>query len=342
MSYTEVKGLVYPAHELFEPYHKLARDVPLKQFRHGYGKGEPGVHHDISLDTIGFETLVKLGYAGEGWTVATMPNWVTPDHALEAFWRNFALTTIHSQKNLTPYILRDGSPRIFNHGLRIGRWGGQVGHTPTAYEMLAYGTGTLFDASKGPRGIHFDPKTGERLLTLGEFSAQNPKEGTMLKELLGVLDEDDEKPNEYFRIGSELCTSVTDQYEVDDVNDDPMFLETKPLVMPEVLGELEQLQSRRKNTKLLNAYLLDLQGIFKLEDYRRQSWEKKDQNFQVPAALNNFPMKTKWCKAYTGHLQSGMYKELPQDIDDLRARVERLLSLITIDTAPILQPFRPW
>ncbi len=292
-------SLVYPAHPLFEPYRELARASELTITNRPEGAR---LEHE--------PTTVPKSIVG---TLAGMFIEYMDQQELDMmFWSRFdGLNTLSHTKRWRNNIVNDG--------LRLDFDPSQPYRSPTSYELIGFGAGTL-----RPRKPALPP-----------FVAVASQIKTGL-------------PPQCYRIDSRLRggaaeTYLVKEFDVDERRDISIAYESVPLVMPEVYGELEQLAARTHDSRLIDTYLVHL-----LRKCSPQLVEFHEFEDGMPTALEgrlNAPAELQyrgfsWAVAHLGHLTSGIFKELPSTTYELRDRVEQLLHTIIIDENPILRSFK--
>ncbi|MBI2588976.1 hypothetical protein HYW35_02110 [Candidatus Saccharibacteria bacterium] len=289
-------GFIYPSHPIFEPYRELAEAAELKvTVDVARGIGKPTCHgSQVVVEYEQVDVPYGLAFGRYGWNLKNAPEWTYETDAVrKQFWRqNGGINTLSSYK-LWP-------KSYVNEGQRIMSTAGYfAGHTPQANEIIAHGVGTLRPVQREHKG--FRSALGETAVRVDSRDVQR----------LGVyiVDVDTDRNGEWVSA--------------------PIALESTNLVMPEILGELAQLQARRDEADFIDAYFSDLLDTFKPVPVLSAAFEGE----AAPASIAH--LKPAWRIAHQNHLQTGLWSALPRDSSELLDRVDELVDRITIDTDPI-------
>lgn len=183
-----------------------------------------------------------------------------------------------------------------NDGYRVQRamhWG----DTPLANELITYGVGVL------------RPRKPERKGMWGFLAQPACRVDSLQRQTLGTYIVD--------YVGGNGSKSHA--------------LESTNLVMPETLGELRQLQARRGETDLLQAYLTDMQDTVR----PRKVYSNDGPANPLPAPESIGRRKWRWREAHRAHINSGLWSDPPADINELMDRIEELLARVIIDSKPV-------
>lgn len=289
-------SFVYPRHPNFEPYRELAETAELKvlvDMMRGIGKTTcHGSRVVVEYEQV--DVPYDLAFGHWGWNLKNAPEWTREHDAVrKQFWgQNGGINTLSSYKLWPESYVNQGERIMSTASLFAGR-------TPQANEIIAHGVGTL----RPVRGEH----NGFRSV-LGETGVRvDSRDVQRLGVYIVVVDVD--------RNGEWVPA--------------PMALESTNLAMPEIVGELKQLQARRDEADFINSYFRDLIDTFKPVPVYSATFEGES----APASIAY--LKRAWRIAHQNHLQTGLWSELPRDSSELLDRVDEIIDRVTIDTDPI-------
>lgn len=286
-------SFIYPSHPNFEPYLEIAETSELRVTVDRDSRIGNSACRNVVVEYDRVDVPYALAFGHRDWNFSNAPDWTLKEGAAAAyFWeKNGGIDTLSSYKLWPAAYVNKGQRIMSPLSLFEGR-------TPQANEIIAHGVGTL----RPRRGKHDGFRT-----FLGDIAT---------------------------RVDSRFVAR-TGTYIVDiDVSRNgawttaPAALESTNLVMPEVLGELRQLQARRSETGFIDAYLRDLQ-----ETFRPMPVFPKVGSETAPQCI--FDIRRSWRMAHQNHLRTGLWWELPRDSGELLDRVDELVDRIVIDTNPI-------
>jgi hypothetical protein len=296
---------VYPQHRLYEPYRELARSAELKVNDYDT-PGHDGRTQDVRYTWV--PVTVELAYARD------LP-YMKPKHLERVekdieerttyFWhRGGGVNTISESKRW---------PEDFtNEGYRLHRrdtntWGDD---SPHANELIAFGVGLMRPLK--PRAKAFDAALARYV---GEEAIAGRADSSLVERGMTHI----------VTIDAHNGTEWTHA---------PFALETTNLIMPEVLGELQQLLERIDDTAFLEAYLYDLlKTCTPVEIDLSNLLPKRDDEpsrVVVPPSLG-YSMKHSWRTAHMGHIGQGIWDTPPTTVRELRNRINYLIDAIIID-----------
>lgn len=292
-------SLVYPAHPFFEPYRELARTSELNV--QNYAGGVRLEHDPISVPPSVARCLGNM-----------FVEYMDQQELDMMFWSRFGGLNTLSQTKRWPN-------NIVNTGLRLEFDPTQPYRSPTSFELVGFGAGTL-----RPRKPELPP-----------FVAVASQIETGLQ------------PHCY-RIDSKLrgkaaATYLVKEFDVNEKRDISIAYESVGLVMPEIYAELEQLAARTHDNHLIDTYLAHLLRKCSLQLIEFHAFEDGmptalEGRLHAPAELQY--REFSWAAAHLGHLSNGIFKELPSTTYELRDRVERLLHDIVVDNNPVLRALK--
>lgn len=293
---------IYPQHPIFEPYRELAETTELAvAIDVDNGIGEPTFHGDrVEVRYPECDVSYDLAYGWQGWSLANAPDWsLDSEEIRRSFWRDSGgINTLSFYKKFPGLYI--------NEGLRAQRWYCD-GRVPQANEIIAHGVGVLRPRRAELRGF-------AKIVEGKPFAKRIESKGILC---LGtyIVDVDDSRGGEWVSA--------------------PCAYESTNLVMPEVLGELRQLQERRDETDFINAYFRDLLETFRPTDV--PSYQSDFTSETAPACIAG--IKKAWRIAHQNHLQTGLWQNLPCDEVELLDRVDELVDRIVVDVDPVERIF---
>lgn len=293
-----MNALIYPQHELFEPYRELAERSPLALI-------QIGDEVEIRFTPVFIPSSIQFYFFGQ--PDATISD---PSQRADWFWyRQGGLNTLSH--------LKTWPGRINNNGLRLG-FGAH--HYPylglNAYETIGFGAGTL----------------RPRIQTFGGFRTH--------------LEKEESGSGKAAQIGSRAAKKIG--YLIQDLKSTPegwqptnIVYQSSNVVMPEVVGELQQLYARRDDKALQEAYVKQLLRVCTKVPIEIQHSPGLCQpginTTPLVAPLSFQYVETSYAIAHLQHLENGFYDEFPKTRSGLIERVEDLLSRIIFDTYPIIR-----
>ena len=297
---------VYPQHSLYEPYRELARSAELKVNDYGVPIRDNGRTQDVRYTWV--PVSVELAYAHD------LP-YMQPKHLKRAeddiegrttyFWhQGGGVNTISSRKRW---------PGGFtNEGYRLKRkdtntWGDD---SPQANELISFGVGLMRPLKSRLKG--FD-------VALAQFEGVEP-----------VAERAD---SPLIERGMTHIVTI-DAHNGNEWTEAPFALESTNLIMPEVLGELQQLLERIDDTAFLEAYLYDLLITctpVELDlSHLLPKVDNEPSKVFVPPSLG-YSLKHSWRTAHMRHIEQGIWDTPPTNVSELRYRINYLIDAIIID-----------
>lgn len=275
---------VYPQHPNFEPYRQLAESTELQIVR-GAATRMTAWSSRYPTPEVRYERVAvpfQLAFYGYDFNEQTAPQWTREEGVQSrSFWDgNAGLDSLS--------VVKSWPAGYVNNGIKLTRGGNTTGDLPQANEIIAFGVGALRPFKVEGLGLSkIYPETVRRV-----DSGKRRKLATYIADISSL------RGDAYVRV--------------------PHALESTNLVMPETLGELYQLSSRRDEKNFTAAYLRDL---------------RLTTTPAMPGGSSE--LQPLWQTACLAHLRSGQWQQPPADVSELLDRVDQLLETIYIDEHPL-------